>query len=86
MTYCDFQDLPRRTAFEKGLRNIGFNIAKNPKYDGYKCRLVSVVYTFYDKKCSGCAVTRVDKSAIKSEIILNQKLAKELQKPNYDES
>ena len=58
MIYCDFQDLPRRTAFGKGLRNIVFNIAKNPKYDGYKSRLVSGVYAFYNKKCSGGKIIR----------------------------
>ena len=29
----DFKDLARRTASDKFLRDIAFNIAKNPKYD-----------------------------------------------------
>ena len=37
MAYGDFKDLPRRTASDKVLRyNKAFNIAKNPKYDGYQ--------------------------------------------------
>ena len=35
MIYEDFQDLSRRTASDKLLRDKGFNIAKNPKYDRY---------------------------------------------------
>ena len=35
-----------------------------------------MVYTFFKKKPSAGAVTRVDKSAIESEIILKQHLAK----------
>ena len=36
MAYGDFKDLKRRTASDKVLRDKAFNIAKNPKYDGYK--------------------------------------------------
>ena len=36
MAYGDFKDLTRRTATEKVLRYKTFNIAKNPKYDGYQ--------------------------------------------------
>ena len=35
MAYGDFKDLTRRTASDKILRDDAFNIAKNPKYDGY---------------------------------------------------
>ena len=50
MAYGDFEDLNRRTAAEKVLRNKAFNISKNPKYDGYQRRLSSMVYNFFDKK------------------------------------
>ena len=50
MAYRDFEDLNRRTAAEKVLRNKAFNISKNPKYDGYQRRLSSMVYNFFDKK------------------------------------
>ena len=40
MVYGDFKDLKRRTASDKILRDKAFNIAKNPKYDGYQRGLV----------------------------------------------
>ena len=52
MAHGDFKDLTRRTASDKVLREIAFNIAKNPKYDGYQRRLVSMVCKFFDKKSS----------------------------------
>ena len=48
MACRDFKDLNRRTAADKV-----FNIAKNPKYDGYHCRLASMVYKSFDKKTPG---------------------------------
>ena len=36
MAYEDFKDLPRRTASDKVLHGKVFNIAKNPKDDGYQ--------------------------------------------------
>ena len=36
MSYGDFKDLARRTAYDKVFRDKAFNIAKNPKYDGYQ--------------------------------------------------
>ena len=50
MAYGDFKDLNRRTAADKVLRDKAFNIAKDPKYDGYQRGLASMVYTFFDKK------------------------------------
>ena len=34
--YGDFKDLKSRTFSDKLLRDKAFNIAKNPKYDGYR--------------------------------------------------
>ena len=50
MAYGDFKDLKRGTASDKILRDKAFNIAKNPKYDGYQRGLASMVYNFFDKK------------------------------------
>ena len=50
MAYRDFKDLKRRTAADTILRDKAFNIAKNPKYDGYQRRLASVVYKLFNKK------------------------------------
>ena len=49
MAYGDFKDLKRRTTSDKILRDKAFNIAKNPKYDGYQEGLASMVYRFSDK-------------------------------------
>ena len=36
MIYGDFKDVSRGTASDKVLLDEVFNIAKNPKYDGYQ--------------------------------------------------
>ena len=56
MAYGDFKDLARRTASNKVLINKAFNIAKNPKYDGYQRGLASMVCTFFDLKSKGSVV------------------------------
>ena len=53
-----------------------FNVAKNPKYDGYQRKLASMVYKFFDKKSSG--------SSIKNENISNKELAENLIKEKYN--
>ena len=80
MAYGDFKDLAKRTAADKVLRDKAFNIAKDPKYDGYQRGLASMVYKFFDKKTKGSGVTLANKSAIKS-IPQNEQLAEELHKP-----
>ena len=64
--------LQKRTAADKILRNKAFNIAKDPKYDGYQGGLASMVYKFFDKKTAG--------SGVKS-VLQNEQLAEELHKP-----
>ena len=54
--YRDFKDLKRRTASDKILRDKAFNIAKNPKYDGYQRGLASMAYKFFDKKSEGSGI------------------------------
>ena len=44
MAYGDFEDLAKRTAANKVLRNKAFNIVKDPKYDRYHRGLASMVY------------------------------------------
>ena len=56
MAYGDFEYLARRAAFDKILRDKAFNIAKNPKYDGYQRGLASMVYNFFDKRSTGNGV------------------------------
>ena len=42
MGYGDFKDVKRRTFSDKILRDKAFDIAKNPKYDGYQRGLASM--------------------------------------------
>ena len=56
MVYGDFKDLTKRTSCDKILRDKTFNIAKNPKYDGYQRGLTSMVYKSFDKNTSGHGV------------------------------
>ena len=76
MAYGDFKDLKRRTVDDNVLRDKAFNIAKNPKYDGYQRGLASMVYNFFDIKTKGSGVTLENKY-----IPQNQQLAEELHKP-----
>ena len=71
---CFQHDLKRKTFSDKVLRDRAFNIAKNPKYDGYQRGLASMVYKFFDKKCKGSGIAN-------NKIKQNLQLAKELHKP-----
>ena len=73
MAYGNFKDLKRRTFSDKVLKDKAFNIAKNPKYDGYQRGLASMVYKFFDKKSKG--------SGVNIPLEFNEQLAKELHKP-----
>ena len=88
--YGDFKDIKRRTASHKILRDKAFNIAKNPKYDGYQRGLASMVHKCFDKK----SISLTDKSVSGSGIVnsnsnnnnnddikQNLQLANELHKP-----
>ena len=80
--YSDSKDLTKRTAADKILRDKAFNIAKDPKYDGYQRGLASMVYKCFDKKSASLA----DKSAKGSGVNTkpapqNQQLAEELHQP-----
>ena len=75
--YSDSKDLIKRTVADKILKNRGFNIAKDPKYDGYQRGLASMVYKFFDKKSEGSGVKYVNTKLTPQ----NQQLADELHKP-----
>ena len=82
MAYGDFKDLKRRTASDKILRDKAFNIAKNPKYDGYQRGLASMFYNFFDKESASLPDKSVSGSGVaNNEIKQNFQLAKELHKP-----
>ena len=70
MAYGKAKGWVRRTQSDKILRDKAFNIASDPKYDGYQRGLASMVYKFFDKKSSGSGITNE-----------NYKLANKLHKP-----
>ena len=49
-TYEDHKDLINRTEADKVLRDKAYDLASNPKYEGYQRGLASMVYKFFDKK------------------------------------
>ena len=65
MAYGRSKDLAKRTQSDKILKNKGFKIGRNPKYDGYEKRLASMVYRVFDKMSSesGVAASLANKSA-----------------------
>ena len=73
MAYGGFKDLAIRTASDKVWRDKAFNIAKNPKYDGYQRGVASMVYKLFDKKSEG--------SGVNIPLEFNEQLAKEIHKP-----
>ena len=69
--YSDSKDLTKRTVADKILKNKAFDIANDPKYDGYQRGLASMVYKFFDSKVESGAKL----------IPQNEQLADELHKP-----
>ena len=70
--YSDSKDLTKRTIADKNLKNRAFEIAKDPKYDGYQRGVASMVYKFFDSKVSGSSAKLIPE---------NEQLANELHKP-----
>ena len=81
MAYGDSKDLKRRTFSDKVLKDKAFNIAKNPKYDGYQRGLASMVYKCFDTKSALLADKSVSGGGVNIEVMHNEKVAKELHKP-----
>ena len=54
--YADHKDLINRTEADKVLRDKAYDIASNPKYNGYQRGLASMVYKFFDKKSTGSGI------------------------------
>ena len=67
IVYAKYKDLTKCVLQEKA-----FEIASNPKYDGYEKGLASMVYNFFDKKSA-------KSSGINS--VSNEQLADKLHKP-----
>ena len=75
--YSDSKDLIKRTVADKILKNKAYDIAKDPKYDGYQRGLASMVYKFFNKKSKGSGAKHVNTKVTPQ----NQQLAEELHKP-----
>ena len=59
MAYGAFKDLNRRAAADKVLHDKEFDIAKNPKDDGYQRGLASIIFKFFDKKTPGTSIKKI---------------------------
>ena len=71
MAYGKSKDLAKINQSGKVLRDKEFEIATDPKYDGYHWGLASTVHKFFDKKSSGSGVAATEP---------NYQLANELHK------
>ena len=54
MAYNKYKDLKGRTQSDIVLKNKAFNIATDPKYDGFQRVLASMVWNFFDKRSKKC--------------------------------
>ena len=73
MAYGKYKDLKRRTQSDKVLKDKAFEIANNPKNDGYQRGLASMVYNFFGKNSKGSG----------SKSMSNQQITNELHKPIF---
>ena len=48
--YAKYKDVENRLISDQKLRNNAYDIASNPKYDGYQRGLTSMVYKLFDSK------------------------------------
>ena len=48
--YAKYKDVENRLISDQKLRNSEYDIASNPKYDGYQRGLASMVYKFFDSE------------------------------------
>ena len=81
--YADHKDLINRTKADKVLRDKAYNIANNPKYDGYQRGLASMVYKFLDKKSVGSGINTIKSSSSILADELHKPIIKNLKKEKY---
>ena len=68
--YTDHKNLINRTEADKVLRDKAYDIASNPKYDGYQRGLVSMVYKLFDKKSIGSGFKKLKNTTKSNSSIL----------------
>ena len=80
--YADHKDLINRTEADKVLRDKAYDMASNPKYNGYQRGLASMVYKFFDKKSTaepsslertGCGFKKLKNTARSSSILADER-------------
>ena len=75
--YAKYKDVENRLISDQKLRNSAYDIASNPKYDGYQRGFASMVYKYFDSN-----VAPLDKKTMSGRCIKNNKiLAEEFHKP-----
>ena len=62
--YAKYKDVENRLISDQKIRNNAYDIASNPKYDGYQRGLASLVYKFFDSK-----VAPLDKKLCQVKVI-----------------
>ena len=90
LAYAKYKDVENRLTSDQKLRNSAYDIASNPKYDGYQRSLASMAYRFFDSKVApldkktmsgkGNAKSTAEPSAFE-RTGNNKILAEELHKP-----
>ena len=61
--YAKYEDVENRLISDQKLKNSAYDIASNPKYDGYQSGLASMAYKFFDSK-----VTPLDKKLSQAKV------------------
>ena len=68
MAYDKSKDLAKKTQSDKVLRDKAFEIASDPKYDGYQRELASIILKFFDKKSSGSGIVNEPNYQLANEL------------------
>ena len=69
--YADHKDLINRTEADKVLKDKAYDIASNPKYDGYQRGLAGMVYKFFDKKSREVELREIRQSQVLQYLLMN---------------
>ena len=67
--YAKYKDVENRLISDQKLKNSAYDIASNPKYDGYQRGLNSMVYKFFDSK-----VAPLEKKTMSGKGMRNNKI------------
>ena len=89
--YAKYEDVENRLISDQKLKNSAYDIASNPKYDGYQRGLASMIYQFFGSKVAphdkktmsgkGNAKHTAKPSSLERTKEVNKILAEELHKP-----